>query len=432
MAEGSVLLVAPNKGSAKQLFSALKKCEFTVSAVAGSGDEAIRHLKKNRVDSILFDSEDDREKIIADAIRVWKQYEIPIIFLSARLDHDFVSQVLDCEPYGILRKPWDLPELEAAVMASIHKSRIDRQERQIIAQVLRQSHNLKKVNDIMEQRLTSRMGEINQITDMYFLALEDMHQLFDRTIMLLANIIELRETVGTGHGRRIADHAQGLTSLMGLDRQQAQDIYYAALLHDVGLLAISDDILQKPYTEMTLQEGKLMERHCLIGEQIFSSLGPLKQAAKIIRSHHEFFNGKGFPDRLAGDEIPLGSRILLVLNDHDDLKSGAFDGISRSYIEARQYLREQKGKRYDPDVVDVFLQWLEEVDEHDFSEDIRIDLDEMQVDDILSRDIVSSEGLVLLGKGKQLTKRLIEKLRQFVEETEEPLEIYIEPREQED
>ena len=432
MAEGSILLVAGNNESAKQIFSGLKKCGFTIAAIARGGDEAARHLKKNRVDSILFDSEEGKEKVVADAIRLWKNYEIPIIFLSARLDHDFVGQVLDCEPYGILRKPWDLAELEATVMASIHKSRIDRQERQIISQVMKQSHNLKKMNEIMEARLSSRMGEINQITDMYYLALEDMRHLFESTLMLFVNAIELREANYPGHARRVAEQALGIGQMMELDKQQLQDIQYAALLHDVGLLAMPDKILQKPLMDMTLQERKLMERHCLVGEQLFTTLGPLRDVASIIRSHHELYNGKGFPDRLAGEEIPLGARILLVANDHDDLKSGAFDGVSRSYIEARKYLQDQKGKRYDPKVVDVFLKYLEGIAEHFFVSDQKIDVNEMQVDDVLARDIISQEGLILLGKGKMLTKRLIEKLRNFVEETEEQLEIYIEPREEED
>lgn len=434
MATGSALIVTNEKSSAKQLLSALKKCGIEVSDVVRNGEDAIGSLQRHRVDSILFDSEADGSKLIADAIRIWKQYEIPIIFLSPTLDQEFVSQLLDCEPYGILRKPWDLPQLEAAIMASIHKSRIDRQERQVIAQVLKQSHNLKKMNEIMEQRLNSRMGEINQITDMYFLALEDMHKLFDSTVLLMANVAELRD-VGVdkqGHNRRIATHAQVVSQAMRLDQQQAKDVYYAALLHDVGLLALPESMAGKPLTDMTLQERKLMERHCLIGEQVISQLGPLRQAAKLIRSHHELYNGKGYPDRLVGEDIPLGARILAVVNDHDDLKSGALDGISRNYIEARQFLKEQRGKRYDPKVVDIFLNWLEEVDEHDFSEDIKVKLKDLKVDDVLSRDIISSEGLVLLGKGKQLTRRFIEKLRTFVEETEEELEIYIEaPQEEE-
>lgn len=146
---------------------------------------------------------------------------------------------------------------------------------------------------------------------------------------------------------------------LGLPEEDRAPLLQAASLHDVGKAAIPDEILDKP-GPLDDEETAFMRRHTLIGERILSAAPALVRAARLVRFSHERFDGTGYPDRLAGDEIPLGSSIIAVCDAYDAMVSERPYQRPRSPEQARAELRRCAGAQFDPDVVEAFCAVLEE------------------------------------------------------------------------
>jgi len=213
---------------------------------------------------------------------------------------------------------------------------------------------------------------------------------------------------------------------MELAEKECQDIFLAALLHDIGKIGLPDDLLSKPPTQMTGDEFAFWRRHPIKGEQALMSLEALQDVAAIIRSHHERFDGTGYPDGLQGMTIPFGARILAVVNEYDGLVQGHLTTKRLSDLEARQFILRAKGKRYDPSVVDVFLGLGSNPPEVTV-EDIELHTHELKPGMVLARDLLSRDGVVLLTENYVLTDHLIRQLKDFEKTEGNRLTLFVRP-----
>jgi putative nucleotidyltransferase with HDIG domain len=181
-----------------------------------------------------------------------------------------------------------------------------------------------------------------------------MNKVYIAAIEALAHAVDAKDQVTHDHTRRVQDQTVRLARALDVeDESEIQAINAAALLHDVGKLAIPEHILNKP-GRLTPAEFEIMKRHAPIGADILAVIGLPYAVAPIVRHHHESWDGSGYPDGLAGEAIPIGSRIIAVVDCFDALTS---DRPYRPRMEDRdafQILSDRKGKMYDPRVVDVF------------------------------------------------------------------------------
>jgi putative two-component system response regulator len=177
-------------------------------------------------------------------------------------------------------------------------------------------------------------------------------------LFTLANVVESKDAYTNGHLQRIADLTSTFCQALHLPPREEQIINYAGLLHDIGKVAISDAILTKP-TRLTPEEYEIMKTHSAIGSNIVSSLRLGKQVAPIVRGHHEYWNGTGYPDRLKSDQIPLGARIIGLCDVFDALTTTRpyRQGISRR--EALEFIQQQEGIHFDPGLVRVFSEFMQ-------------------------------------------------------------------------
>lgn len=135
-------------------------------------------------------------------------------------------------------------------------------------------------------------------------------------IMTIIKTLEIKDTYTKEHSIRVADYALLLAEKLGMSKEEINDIYVMALLHDVGKIRISDNILKKS-GKLTEEELKIIQKHTIIGENIIKSIPYIQNAAAGARYHHEYFNGKGYPDGLKGEEIPIEARIIAVADAFD-------------------------------------------------------------------------------------------------------------------
>jgi diguanylate cyclase (GGDEF)-like protein/putative nucleotidyltransferase with HDIG domain len=184
-----------------------------------------------------------------------------------------------------------------------------------------------------------------------------------RAAASLAKAVDLRDTYTGSHSARVAELAARVASRLGLDQEQIELARLAGSLHDLGKLAIPEEILRKP-GPLTGPERLVLERHPQIGFRMLDSLG-IEPVAEWILHHHERWDGTGYPDRLPGSEIPLGARIIFVVDAYDAMTSDRVYRGRLSQGEALAELERCAGTQFDPGVVAALAEELELIEEHE-------------------------------------------------------------------
>ncbi len=200
-----------------------------------------------------------------------------------------------------------------------------------------------------------RVEEIQRRLD----AVEKVHM---STIAAFAMAIDAKDQVTHGHIRRVKCYTMELAKALGVkDDQQLKALEAAALLHDTGKLAVPEYILNKP-GPLTAAEFEKMKDHAAVGANILKGIDFPYPVEPIVRHHHESWNGTGYPDGLRGQEIPLGARILAVVDCYDALTSDRPYRPRMPRAQAEQVLRDRRGSMYDPWIVDAFLKALDHIE----------------------------------------------------------------------
>lgn len=176
----------------------------------------------------------------------------------------------------------------------------------------------------------------------------------------LSVALDYRDTLTRMHSERVVALSLGLGEHCGLTQGELETLRVAATFHDIGKIGIPDAVLLKP-TRLDRAEWACMQRHSEIGQQILlaTDLDGAETAAQVIRHHHEHFDGSGYPDRISGEQIPIAARIISITDSYDAM------AVTRAYHAAKGHaviegtLRSESGTKYDPDLLGMFLQFIE-------------------------------------------------------------------------
>jgi response regulator RpfG family c-di-GMP phosphodiesterase len=186
---------------------------------------------------------------------------------------------------------------------------------------------------------------------------ELLQSAYMETVSALASALESKDTGTRAHSQRVQSYACALAAAVD-DRQVTDDVstQYGFLLHDVGKIGIPDGILQKP-GPLSAAERRRMQTHTVLGEAMLSGVAFLQgEGLRIVRSHHERWDGRGYPDGLSKTDIPVGARIFAIADSLDAMTSNRPYRRALSWATARQEILDQSGRQFDPDVVEAFLQ----------------------------------------------------------------------------
>ena len=187
---------------------------------------------------------------------------------------------------------------------------------------------------------------------------EKLSRLNVQIVEALANAIDAKDEYTKGHSTRVAYYSRLIGEALGMDEDQLQDLQIEALLHDIGKIGITDDILNKP-GKLLDEEYEVIKSHTTIGEEILSDIETLPEAATVARYHHEHYDGSGYPEGLSGKDIPLHARIVSVADAYDAMHS---DRIYRKRLpddKIRSELRDGRGKQFDNDCADAILELMD-------------------------------------------------------------------------
>lgn len=178
------------------------------------------------------------------------------------------------------------------------------------------------------------------------------------TLQALTNALDARDGIVCGHSRRVADYASSIARTLGSSQEEIRSIELAGLLHDVGKIMISEHILGKP-GKLTDQEFYQIQQHPVMGERIVEEVNFLRETGRFIRHHHERFDGQGYPDGLAGKEIPLQARILFVAEVFDCIRSESSFHQGLPFDRSVDVITRESDTQFDPEIVRVFLNSLD-------------------------------------------------------------------------
>jgi response regulator RpfG family c-di-GMP phosphodiesterase len=389
---------------------------------AGSGAEALQMLATEAVDIVISDMrmpEMDGAVLLEQVHARWP--ETIRLLLTGHADTDAaIAAINRGRIFRYLSKPWDDGELHSILRQGLQMLELERERRRLEALTSRQNAELRQANETLEQRVQERTAALAKANDA-------LKRSYLTGIKVFSGLIEMRGERLAGHGRRVADLARKLSQAMNLPDDEVQQIFVAGLLHDIGLIGLSDALLAKPVAKCSSEESAQIQRHTELGEHALMPLEEMQPVAALIRAHHERFDGQGYPLGQSGRSIPLGARILAVVDTFDELQSGHLVESPMTLQEARTLIRHSRGTQFDPEVVDVFLH-ITEPERRQLNHEVALSSQLLEPAMVLVRDLVSPTGVLMLTAGHVLTAPLILRIREFDQRTGGKLVIHVKPR----
>ena len=306
----------------------------------GNGRLAQEYVGNHQVDLVLTDMvmpEMDGLHLVEWLKK--NEPDIPAIMVTAMHDLSTALEAIRKGAYDYILKPFEKDSLYLGVRRALERRRL----------MLENDHYRRNLEKLVEERT----AELK-------VALEKVEQSYDDTLEALGGALDLKDAETEGHCRRVTAFTIAIAKAMKVSPQLLPQIARAAFLHDIGKMAIPDQILRKP-GPLTPEEREVMRTHCKIGYNMVSQIPFLKEAAEIVLSHQEHFDGTGYPRGLKGEEIPLGARIFAVADALDAMISDRPYRKALSVTHAREEIQRCSGTQFDPVVVKMFLSMPDEL-----------------------------------------------------------------------
>lgn len=329
------------------------------------------------------------------------------------------------EIYRYITKPWNDEDILLIVRDALGRRSLE-QEKERLEQLTReQNASLLDLNATLEERVRARTAEVQSAQQALLASNHRLKGNFLTSIKILSSMIEMRGGAMAGHARGVADLARKVAVRMGLPAREAQDVFIAGLLHEIGKVGFPDGLLRIPEYVLKGDAMGQYRKYPQLGEQLLMPLEELREAARIVGAHRERFDGTGFPNRLAGFDIPVGARILAVAYDFEALQSGQLVQRQLDGKQAAGLLAESRGKRYDPDVIEAFYDVRTGRHVVDEVSDVAMGISQLKPGMALARDLVSDDGALLLSADHVLNERLLKQLADFERRSGTTLQLYI-------
>ena len=312
----------------KRAWNTLTDAGFKV-VVLKSGKALLDHIKDNAVpDLILMDismPEMDGFEIIKELKKTetgWR--DVPVIFLTANDDEDTETKGLSLGAMDFIRKPFVPSVLVLRVRHAVELVRLQRDLESMVDEKTRENENL-----------------------------------FLHVVESLADAIDAKDNYTNGHSGRVAVYSKKIAARYGYDEKRQEKIFMMGLLHDVGKIGVPDEVINKP-GRLTDEEFACIKKHPAIGGKILSNIKEMPELAAGAKWHHERYDGRGYPQGLAGENIPEEARIIAVADAYDAMTS------NRSYRGAlpqetvRGEIEKGKGSQFDPKFADIMLGMIDD------------------------------------------------------------------------
>ena len=300
--------------------------EYKVVAV-NSGWQAYKYLERHVPDLILLDinmPEISGFEVMKSLQADERWRKIPVIFLTADRSVETEIECFRVGAFDFISKPF-----EPQIMMSRIKSSIE----------------LDGYRKDLQRRLDEKTKEMERITI--------------QAIMTVANTVDAKDDYTKGHSMRVAAYSEILAQRLGWSEEDIQNIYYVAMLHDVGKIGVPDAVLNKPF-KLTDLEFRLIKGHTIMGAEILKDFKMFPNVSIGAKYHHERYDGKGYPEGLKGESIPLVARVIGLVDSYDAMTSNRVYRRRLNDNIVMEELERGKGSQWDPELVDIFVSLVKE------------------------------------------------------------------------
>lgn len=412
-----VLLVDDEESILNSLRRLLRSQPYDV-LLATSGAQALEILTQQPVDLVMSDARMPNMDGATLLAHVHELYPATTrIMLTGYADPAAIIKAINEGRINrYISKPWNDDEMLVTLRQALEHQHSERERQRLeqLAQV--QNDQLKLLNSTLEKHVAARTAELQQTADMLDLAYEELKHSYVTGTEVFSLLANLRLPPAKQTNRQIIELVRAYCKMHGIDEASSRDLTMAAALYNIGKLSWTDNMMVTPADLLRHTERDRYRGYPKQSESLLMTLDPMKDAARLILHHQERWDGSGFPDRLKGEAIPLGSRLLKLAVDFVELQRGLILERQMNSDEALLYLRQYAGKLYDPELVEDFIQvcaaFLSDVVLAD--PDVKVlGTRELAAGMILARNLNADNGMLLLNAGKVLSELLVDKLISF-------------------
>jgi len=344
------ILVVDDEEAIREILSTMLAAAGYACKQAGSGTEALAVLTSGEEFELMLSDlmMPDLDGISLLGHAKEKYPDMPVVMVTAVHDISVALDAIRKGAYDYQLKPFEREHLLNTVSRALENRRLKVENR--------------NYQTNLESLVEARTNQLQE-------ALRDLERSYDITLEVLGEALDYKDGETENHSKRVTAYTMAIASRMGVPKEQIEVMARGAFLHDVGKMAIPDSILHKP-GKLTPEEVLVMREHCYLGYKLVQRIPVLREAADIVYSHQERFDGSGYPRGLKADQIPLGSRIFSVADTLDAITSDRAYRPAQSIDAARQEIQRCSGTQFDPEVVNVFLEMPDTI-----FQDLRRDID---------------------------------------------------------
>lgn len=365
---------------------------------ANNGLEAIEALAKNPADIVLMDMRMPVMSGLEALKRIKKETpDAEVIMITAVSDVEIAVECMKAGAIGYLTKPINIEQLLLEIDRAFTHRRLHLEN-------LDYKRNL-------ETKVAERTVEVRTLNT-------QLETNFFKTIMMFVDMVGLYDPFLGGHVKRVAILAERTGRRFQLGEKKLQELEIAGLLHDLGRMAMPEKMRDVPIKELSEKEIELLSDQTVMTQRVLSQIERLADVGLMIRSHLEWLDGRGFPDGLKNEEIPLESKILCVANAYDEVKNrhrfkqGRPSEGKSGEETAMAHLKENAGKQFDGKVVEKLLEALEEIKLGQMGA-ITVLVNELKGGMTLADDMYSDDGRLLLAKDNKISALQVERIQNY-------------------
>lgn len=325
-AKSDGLLIVDDEESVRRLLNNRLTSEGYQCLEAANASQALDKLRHRKISLVMLDIKMPGKSGVELLPEIKSGYpDTSVIMITATADMQTAVQCMKQGAYDYVIKPFELDVIAIGVGRALEQRRLILENKEY------QQHLEEKV---AEQADKIRASFLNAITALVY-------------------ALEAKDAYTSGHSRKVADLSATIARALNLPQSQINKLRLAGLLHDIGKIGVQESVLNKP-GRLTETEFEQVKHHPVIGEHILSPIVDVTEILEAVRNHHEHYNGKGYPDGLQKDEIPLDARILAVSDAYEAMTSERPYRKSMSADAARDEIVRHKGTQFDPEIADTF------------------------------------------------------------------------------